>query len=82
MQKYPLIPNSFCIQQYNLIFKLFFIKKVVAITVYIGIDDSNHAGTAKGEVIAAGFSFLPEDRIVRQWPNKRQAGIEKIMQSE
>ena len=54
----------------------------MAITVYIGIDDSNHAGTAKGEVIAAVFSFLPEDRIVRQWPNKRQAGIEKIMQSE
>ncbi len=37
----------------------------------VGADDSNHAGTAKGEIIVATFSFLVEDSIVRSFPNRR-----------
>ncbi len=37
----------------------------------VGADDSNHAGTSKGEIIVATFSFLTEDSIVRRFPNVR-----------
>lgn len=37
----------------------------------VGADDSNHAGTAKGEIIVAVFSFLPEDSLVKKFPNTR-----------
>jgi hypothetical protein len=37
----------------------------------VGSDDSNHAGTAKGELDVATFSFLPEDSVVRNFPNTR-----------
>ena len=40
-------------------------------TLIVGGDDSNHAGTAKGEIIVATFSFLQEDSIVKSFPNTR-----------
>ncbi len=40
-------------------------------TLIVGLDDSNHAGTAKGEIVVATFSYLPEDSIVRRWRNRR-----------
>jgi len=36
-----------------------------------GLDDSNHAGDSKGEIIVATFSRLKDDGIVRKFPNKR-----------
>ncbi len=38
---------------------------------YFGLDDSNHAGQKKGEIIVATYSFWQEDSIVRDWPNTR-----------
>ena len=41
-------------------------------TLYVGADDSNHAGDAKkGEIIVTTFSFLKEDGIVKNFPNYR-----------
>ncbi len=37
----------------------------------VGADDSNHAGTSKGEIIVSTFSFLPEDSIVKKFRNTR-----------
>lgn len=37
----------------------------------VGGDDSNHAGTAEGEIIIATFSFFPEDSLVKRFPNNR-----------
>jgi len=34
---------------------------------YVGLDDSNHAGTNTGEIIVASFSFFHEDGIVRKY---------------
>jgi hypothetical protein len=38
---------------------------------YVGADDSNHAGDSKGEIILATFSPYHQDSIVQRWPNKR-----------
>ena len=38
---------------------------------YVGADDSNHAGTTKGEIIVATFSWLHDDSVVRDFRNKR-----------
>jgi len=38
---------------------------------YVGGDDSNHAGTAKGEIMVGTFSFLKEDSIVQNFKNRR-----------
>lgn len=38
---------------------------------YIGGDDSNHAGTTKGEIIVSTFSFLKEDSLVKRFKNRR-----------
>lgn len=38
---------------------------------YVGGDDSNHAGDAKGEFIVATFSLKYEDSIVKIFPNRR-----------
>lgn len=39
---------------------------------YVGGDDSNHAGqNKKGELNVATFSLLKEDSIVKNFPNKR-----------
>lgn len=40
---------------------------------YVGADDSNHAGTTKGEIIVATFSFDHADSIVKDFPNTRDA---------
>src|SRR3989344_8244569 len=40
-------------------------------TLIVGADDSNHAGTSKGEIIVATFSFLLEDSVVKPFPNNR-----------
>jgi hypothetical protein len=37
----------------------------------IGIDDSNHAGDTKGEIIVVTFSYNHDDSIVRNFPNTR-----------
>lgn len=37
----------------------------------VGGDDSNHAGTAKGEIIVSTFSMDPQDSIVRRFKNGR-----------
>ncbi|MEM4181831.1 MAG: hypothetical protein QXX68_01610 [Candidatus Pacearchaeota archaeon] len=39
---------------------------------WCGADDSNHAGTTKGEFIVVTFSTLKEDSIVKPFPNHRQ----------
>lgn len=41
------------------------------INLYVGFDDSNHAGTAKGEIIVATFSYLYEDNATRIYPRSR-----------
>lgn len=38
---------------------------------YVGGDDSNHAGKVKGEIDVATFSFCHEDSIVKDFPNRR-----------
>ena len=41
---------------------------------YIGADDSNHAGTnVKGEIVVATFSRLHEDSVVQEFPNRRDS---------
>lgn len=40
---------------------------------YVGGDDSNHAGDSKGEFIIATFSFLKEDSLIKKHPNRRDA---------
>ncbi|MDP3881816.1 MAG: hypothetical protein Q8Q31_02975 [Nanoarchaeota archaeon] len=42
--------------------------------IYVGTDDSNHAGTnKKGEIIVATFSIYHEDSIVKSQTNRREA---------
>lgn len=38
---------------------------------YVGGDDSNHAGDAKGEFIVAVFSLDYKDSLVQSFPNRR-----------
>lgn len=41
--------------------------------VYIGADDSNHAGTnVKGEIILVTFSHMPENEELKVYPNRRK----------
>jgi len=41
-------------------------------TIYVGLDDSNHAGQGKkGEIILATFSTYKQDSKVQQHPNRR-----------
>jgi hypothetical protein len=52
-------------------------------TLVVGLDDSNHAGISKGEIVAATFSLVKEDGIVRDFPNSRsKSGLEKWLSSE
>lgn len=44
---------------------------------YVGGDDSNHAGTAKGEIIVSTFSFLKEDSFVKRFKNRRIYSLTK-----
>ena len=44
--------------------------KEATITLNIGADDSNHAGTAKGEIIVFTFSPQMDDGVVRKFPNR------------
>lgn len=44
---------------------------------YIGLDDSNHAGKTKQEIIVSIFSTFKEDSIVKKFPNRRD--YEKTM---
>jgi len=44
-------------------------------TLYVGGDDSNHAGDSTGEFIVACFSFNRDDSIVRPWPNTRNYSL-------
>lgn len=43
----------------------------MSLTLYVGLDDSNHAGKTKGEIDLATFSLLHEDSIVRCFKNTR-----------
>ena len=45
----------------------------MAETLCVGMDDSNHAGTTKGEIILATFSFSLEDSVVRTFKNNRDS---------
>ena len=38
---------------------------------YVGGDDSNHAGTSKGEIIVSTFSFLKKDSLIQNFKNRR-----------
>ncbi len=42
-------------------------------TLYVGFDDSNHAGKREGYVIAATFSFNQEDSIVKKFPKRKDS---------
>ena len=37
----------------------------------VGLDDSNHAGISKAEIVAAVFSHFPEDSLIKSFPNHR-----------
>jgi len=41
------------------------------VILYAGIDDSNHAGDRKGDIIAATFSFNKADSICGPFPNTK-----------
>lgn len=38
---------------------------------YVGLDDSNHAGERRGEIVVATFSFNHEDSLVKNFRRKR-----------
>lgn len=38
---------------------------------YIGFDDSNHAGHVKKEIIVGIFSSIPEDNVIQKFPKRR-----------
>jgi len=40
-------------------------------SLYVGLDDSNHAGCSKGEIIVSVFSSIHKDSLVRGWGNGR-----------
>ena len=40
-------------------------------SLYVGLDDSNHAGCSKGEIIVSVFSSIYEDSLVKHWGNGR-----------
>ena len=52
-------------------------KMVKINTLYVGGDDSNHAGTSKGEIIVSTFSILEEDSIIKKFKNKRSYSLTK-----
>lgn len=52
-------------------------KGVLEEILYVGVDDSNHAGKTKGEIIVATFSFYHKDSLVRKFPNKREYELVK-----
>jgi len=39
---------------------------------YVGLDDSNHAGDSSGEIIIATFSYQHEDSVVKPFKNSRR----------
>lgn len=44
----------------------------MGLCLYVGMDDSNHAGeNIKGEINLATFSLLRQDSIVKEFPNRR-----------
>ena len=43
----------------------------MGIELYVGVDDSNHAGTVRGEIVLATFSRVHEDSIVRNFNEVR-----------
>ena len=43
-------------------------------TLYVGLDDSNHAGKRKGEIVVATFSFAYEDSIVQSFGKRSHHG--------
>lgn len=46
---------------------------------YVGLDDSNHAGVnKKGEIEAAVFSTRQEDSLVRVFPNTRSPNSKQV----
>lgn len=47
---------------------------------YVGLDDSNHAGKRKGEIITAVFSHIYEDSLKTHFPRERK--IEEDIQSK
>ncbi len=40
---------------------------------YVGFDDSNHAGLVKKEIIVGIFSRMPEDNLIQRFPKKRNS---------
>ena len=52
-------------------------------SLFVGGDDSNHAGETQGEIIVATFSSLQGDSKVRRHPNRRNLeGAERWMKKE
>jgi len=43
----------------------------MSLCLYVGMDDSNHAGEIQGEINFATFSMIRQDSIVRTFPNRR-----------
>ena len=43
-------------------------------TLYVGLDDSNHAGKRKGEIAVATFSFDPEDAVIKNFGKRAHKG--------
>ena len=39
---------------------------------YVGLDDSNHAGRTKGEIIVATFSLEHKNSVFKGFPNRRK----------
>ena len=40
-------------------------------SLYVGFDDSNHAGVVEKEIIVGIFSRIPEDNLIQKFPEKR-----------
>lgn len=46
-------------------------------TLYVAMDDSNHCGDRKGDIIVAPFSFDSQDVIIKQFKNRRDREVLK-----
>ena len=40
-------------------------------TLYVGLDDSNHAGDSEGDILVATFSFDSRDSLVQKFKNRK-----------
>ncbi len=44
-------------------------------TLYVGFDDSNHAGDRKGDILVASFSFDNSDGMINKFKNRKDSDL-------